>query len=263
MRLDAQARRSAYYFVAGCALAALILVSREDFVTHALQDAHIAITGSSTVARLYADESFDATGSHGYNIGRANSLYTRAALLNPHEPLVAYQRGRIAFLEGRFADAERLFSQEIETSQFPPPAVYYMRALNRAFREDFLGAARDYEIYFSKTPAGWASINDYSWVLIQLGLYSAAEEALRWGIDGWPDNPWLLNSMASALYEQKKYSEAKKYVELAQQEVRHITNMEWRIAYPGNDPQMAPQAIEEFARAVGENRTKVSEALAK
>ena len=262
MKLDARTRTLSYCFAAGCVLVVGIFMLREESVQYRLQDAHISMTGSAAVARAYGDASFNATYSGSYDIKRAKVLYERAARLNPLEPLLAYQSGRIAFLEGRFPDAEMFFDYEIEKNSSHPPAVYYMRALNRAFMGDFLGASKDYEIYFTKTPAGWASINDYSWVLIRLKLYGAAEEALSWGLQGWPTNPWLLNSMATTLYEQKKYAEAEEYVGRALREVGKITDQEWHTAYPGNDPRMAPQAIEEFMQAVSENSTKIAEALA-
>ena len=122
---------------------------------------------------------------------------------------------------------------------------------------DYLGAASDYETYFKVTPANWAGINDYSWVLLKADLPEGALAALDWGLKRWPENAWLLNNRATALFELGRYDEAKITAQKAKIAVDALTPEIWTNAYPGNDPLVAPQGLDEFKRASQENLNKI------
>src|SRR6185503_4009828 len=96
-------------------------------------------------------------------------------------------------------------------------------------------------------------INDYSWVLLKADLPEAAHNALSWGLTQWPDNPWLLQNEATALYELGRFKEAAQAAAKAKVGVEKLTTEDWLIAYPGNDPAIAPQGLAQFKKATEEN----------
>jgi tetratricopeptide (TPR) repeat protein len=196
-----------------------------------------------------------------YDITEAQYYLEKALELEPKMPLVRHQLGRIAFIEGNFTEALSLLDQEINLSSKPDPSSYYVRALIKGYMGDYPGAAKDYEQYFSITPATWGSINDYSWVLMKDNLPEGAHEALAWGLKQWPGNAWLLSSHAIALYELRRYAEAKESAEAALVAIDKLTPQDWLVAYPGNDPKIASVGIETLRNSVLGNLKKINEKL--
>jgi tetratricopeptide (TPR) repeat protein len=128
---------------------------------------------------------------------------------------------------------------------------------------NYLGAAEDYEHYFKIAPANWAGINDYAWVLLKANLPHDALAALNFGLKQWPDNPWLLNNKTTALYELGRFAEAAQTATKATDAVQQVGIFDWLMAYPGNDPSIAPEGVAQFKKAVADNQRLVQAAILK
>lgn len=208
----------------------------------------------------YGSQYFNANDPREYNIDRAEYYFTAAAK-DPSLPYVYHELARISFLKGHFDLALARINFQISLHGTSTPNSYYIRALIHGFRGEYVAAARDYETYLRTDPNNWAAINDYAWVLLKEEKYADALVALDWGLLSWPENPWLLNSRATALFELGRLNEADEAVRAAQKSVASITEAEWSKAYPGNDPLIAPEGVVAFKTAVETNMHTIEAAL--
>jgi tetratricopeptide (TPR) repeat protein len=244
-----------------CALLILAAVIAWEFFGFSFQHIRedIAYHFDHDPADLFAigERHFDAHDPAQYDLPRAIKFFDRTIDLDPSYPNVHHELGRIAFLKSDFPTALMLMDQEFEMNPNPSPATYYVRALIEGYMKNYTAAAQDYEQYFKVTPANWAGINDYSWVLLEADRPKDALAALEWGLAQWPGNAWLLTNEATALYELGRYSEAKKIATEAQAAVDGLTVDIWLNAYPGNDPMVAGQGLQQFKDATHANLEKI------
>ena len=227
------------------------------------EDVMLRFAPSAVRANGYAVKHFDARLPLEYDVDRAYRLFELTRDLDPKYPAVNHQLGRIEFLRGHLKEALALLDTEFVIDADPSPSSYYVRALIKGYLKDYLGAAADYEAYFKVTSANWAAINDYSWVLMEAGLQPGALEALNWGLLQWPGNPWLLNNRAIALYELKRYKEAHESALMALDAISKLTEEDWYMAYPGNDPKVAASGLATFQRTAQENFREIAAAYLK
>jgi tetratricopeptide (TPR) repeat protein len=239
-------------------LAAMLFVYRQHtLVERAQEDVAYFFNPTPERAFEYGLKHFDATVPQEYDIVRAQYFFSEALKKSSDFPLAHYELARIAFLQSEFPLALDLVDQEFTSNPKPPPYVYYVRALIEGYMTDYADAEKDYETYFKITPANWAGINDYSWVLLKDDLPEGAHAALSWGLKQWPNNAWLLSNDATALYELGRYSEAAAMAKKAVPAVNALTEADWLVAYPGNDPQIARQGLDNFKTTTQENLTKI------
>jgi tetratricopeptide (TPR) repeat protein len=180
-------------------------------------------------------------------------LFEQAERLDPALPFVQHQLARIEFLEGDFPEALARISTEIESRSDPSPSSYYIRGLVLGFMGRWDDAAIDYEQYLRADPSNWAAINDYAWVLLKAGKAGDALAAADAGLEYWPDNPWLLNSKASALFELGALDGAYESARRAHEAAARVTESDWLEAYPGNDPLIAGDGVAALRSAIEEN----------
>jgi len=231
-------------------------------VVHAREDAMLTFAPSAERAYEYGNRHFSALTEIDYDVARAKELYFVAARINPDHPGLQHQLARIDFLEGNYVRGLKRINREIRTHGDENPNALYVKALLLGFNGQYGKAAAVYEKYFSMTPANWGAINDYSWVLLKAGKPDAALEALEWGLAQWPKSPWLLHNKAIALYELGRYEEAADAAHSAARGITALTEHDWLMAYPGNDPMLAPQGLHSFRNAVLGNQVKIIERLA-
>lgn len=236
-----------------CFLVVATYLVRPQVFLNLKEDVVFLADPSAATAFAYAERHFNATDPAHYDMGRAEYYFNKAISIDPHYPAAYHELARIAFLKNDLYVAHVYINKELDVNPSPSPATYYIRALIKAYRKDYLGAAGDYEIYFTKTPANWAGMNDYAWVLLQANLPDRALEALDWALAEWPDNAWLLNNRATALYELGRYEESVRDALAAKPSVEALTVADWLTAYPGNDPLIAPQGLAAFKEAASQN----------
>jgi tetratricopeptide (TPR) repeat protein len=212
-----------------------------------------------TAERAYAlgIKHFDGLSSKEFDVSRAETFFDDALTINPNYPMAHYQLARIAFLRSHFNTALFLVSEEFAANPHPDTSIYYLRALIEGYAGDYTEAEKDYEMYFKVTPANWAGINDYSWVLLKDNLPEGAHAALTWGLKQWPENAWLLTNDATALYEMGRYEEAAAQAKKAIPAVSALSVNDWLNAYPGNDPLIAEEGLASFKKDSEENLQKI------
>ena len=241
---------------------AIFLIKNPLIPTEIGEDLALLADPRADRAYEYGVKHFDAIDARQYDIDRSEDLFNYTLRLDPSHPYAYHELARIAFLRGDQEHALMLINKEFEVNPKPMPASYYIRALIKGYMGDYLGAADDYETYFKVTSANWAAINDYSWVLLKAGDPADAHHALSWGLAAWPDNPWLLANESIALYELGRVKEADAMVRKAQAAVGRISELGWRIAYPGNDPAIASTGLANFRAAVAGNLETIERATA-
>lgn len=246
--------RAAFAFALVITLLVFIFSPRP--ITEAREDLMLALAPSAARATSYGDAHFNAMDPRAYDIERAEKMYRAAEEMDAAYPTLQHQLARIEFLRKNFPAALGHIDREIELYAKENPNSYYIRALILGYMGRYMDAAADYETYFKLAPANWAGINDYAWVLLKARLPEGALAAVEWGLNEWPDNPWLLHNKVIALYELGRFKEAATTAEAAIAAVETISREGWLLAYPGNDPLSAPQGLASFKQAVAENAAK-------
>lgn len=253
--------RSARLTLSILVLTALLWLLAPQVLLDAYVSSMYAIAPSAERAYRFGTKHFDATHPDDYDLERAEYFFNEGLKRDADMPFVHHQLARIAFLKGNFPLAMRHINTELETNPDPSPSSYYVRGLIEGFMGKYNDAAKDYEAYLRADPNNWAAINDYAWVLLKDKRYRDALVALDWGLITWPENPWLHNSRATALFEMGRLEEALEAAEAASRAMSSVTEASWLQAYPGNDPLIAPQGIEAFRKAVEENMHTISLAI--
>jgi tetratricopeptide (TPR) repeat protein len=256
-------KRDTFHLQVGVVVAALLLVALLLFprtVTNAFEDVGFAFDPSPARAFDLGEKHFNAMDAHNYDVVRAEYFFNIAAK-DQSIPYINHELARVAFLKGDFDLALARINLQISLHGTSTPNSYYIRGLIQGFRGDYAAAARDYEAYLRTDPKNWAAITDYSWVLIKDKRYKEALVALDWGLIYWPENPWLHNARATALFELGRLDEARAAVEAASRAMVSVDEAAWLTAYPGNDPLIAARGVAEFQGAVEDNMHTIQAAV--
>ena len=180
-----------------------------------------------------------------YNPKKAARYYQGALFLDADLVHAHYQLSRIYFVEEKLDDALREVNAAISLAPDFGRA-YYMRGLIQGYTNKLDEAEADFKKILELgelepgagklDQGGWAVYNDLSWIQFQKGNYADVEVSARQGLEKYPDNPWLLNSLGLALLNLEKKEEAKAVFGQALQKAEGLTIEDVRRAYPGNDP---------------------------
>ena len=254
----------AFIIVALLGIGALSLVTEETLairVTKLTQFMHAHLSQDASVAYDYGNQRFSAIDKEWYDVEAAEYYFRLAEERDPRLPYVNHQLARIEFLRGDFIDGLVLINRELEVNPDPSPSTYYIRGLIEGFAGLYDMAARDYETYLRADPTNWAAINDYAWVLLKAGRSMDALHATARGLSFFPDNPWLLNSNAIALYEEGFLAEAQEQARRALALTLKLTEEDWLLAYPGNDPRVAREGLDALGDSIRANMLAIREAL--
>lgn len=142
------------------------------------------------------------------------------------------------------------------------PNSYYVRGLIEGYAGDYDAAVRDYGYFLSVDPNNWATANDYAWVLLKADKSKEATKVTGDALKIHPDNAWLLATRAIALYEIGDLMGALSTAQRAKVEAAKITEAQWLIAYPGNDPRVAREGIATHQKSIDDNIHKIEAAIA-
>lgn len=216
---------------------------------------------SAERAYSYGRHHFDSGNPAMYDIDRAERFFEEAQQLNSSLPLLNHQLARIAFLQGDFEEALVYINIQIKFHANETMSSYYVRGLIEGYMGNYAAAAKDYEHYLQFDPTNWAALNDYAWVLLKAGRVEDAAVATLKGLEVHPNNPWLLNTNAIALYELGYIPEARHQARAAVKAVSDITEEEWLIANPGNDPRSAQDGIRALQDSVRRNMHTIAVAM--
>lgn len=202
-----------------------------------------------------------------YDLKKARHHFEQALADRPKAyPMAWYQLGRIDFLEGKFDQA--IYKFDVQKKYFGDgvPNVHYMLGLTYGYKARRTGDEEDWRkaeeaflkyLEFDKYDA-WAYV-DLSWVLFSQGRFSDMLPILDNALGNRPDNPWLHNMYGLALMNTGKRDEARGHFEEARKYAAGLTPEEWGRSYPGNDPDLWKEGLEEFQRLIEKNLELVKE----
>jgi tetratricopeptide (TPR) repeat protein len=196
-----------------------------------------------------------------YDLAKAQFFYERAITQNPQgNNLLWYQSGRVDFINGNFDTALLKFEKQREYFGDTVPNVYYMTGLTYAYRarvtdskEDWRKAEEDFQkavSFFPGTP--WPYV-DLAWVYFSQGKFEQMLPLLEKGLSYESNNPWLLNMYGLALLNTGEQKLAHEYFLFAEEMAEKVTVEEWGRSYPGNNPALWAEGLEEFRSLIKKN----------
>ncbi|MEK9183911.1 MAG: tetratricopeptide repeat protein, partial [Patescibacteria group bacterium] len=181
-------------------------------------------------------------GAETYNLNKAEKYFKIASKIEYQFPEVHHQLARIAFLKGDFEQALKEINIQIGIDPNLTTS-YYVRGLINGYTKNFNQAEIDFKKFLSQDANNWAAYNDLSWIYFQKGDYLKTAETARKGLVYNTDNPWLLTSLGTALFNLNKRDEARLTLEKALTIFEHLTATQWQEAYPGNNPAIAEEGL--------------------
>ena len=235
------------------AVVVLALIQYSELLRIGYEEVSLAISPDATRAMSFGDQHFSSKLPGSYNIDAADHFYRVVAKLNPDTPYLYHQFARIAFLRGKYGSAMIAIDKQIAKTGDSFPNAYYMRGLIEGFNGDYSHSESDYRTYLAHDPTNWAATNDLAWVLLRDDKPQEALDAIDKVFRHWQNNPWLLNSRATALRELGRNAEALVAIQAASHEVAKVSPSDWLLAYPGNDPMIAENGLESLKGAIAAN----------
>lgn len=228
--------------------------------SYLVEDASFLLDPSASRALKIGESHLDAKDPRDYDFARAEHFLRIAYSMDHELPLVNLDMARVAFLKGDFVDAMRSINAQILLTGDEQPNAYYIRGLIEGYMGNYDGSIRDYSHYVSLDPHNWAAVNDLAWALLKAGRSIEAASITGRALNEAPDNPWLLNTNAIALYEMGDTRQAAAKSLAAIKAAEKLSVHEWLVAYPGNDPRIAAQGILSLQRSALENMHMIGEA---
>jgi tetratricopeptide (TPR) repeat protein len=226
-----------------CATAAVAFFLFRPHVNLLAERISVTLMPSAERAFAYGVKHFDAREPDVYNVEAAEWFYRKAFSIEPDLFYLRHELARIAFLKGDFEEAMEHINAHIDLYGNRAPNSYYIRGLIEGYMGAYDDSIADYALFLAYEPGNWAAINDYAWVLLKAGKNREAVVATAGGLALFPDNPWLLNTNAIALYEIGLYEAAYEQALKAIRAVSTVTEHQWLVAYPGNDPRVAAEGV--------------------
>jgi tetratricopeptide (TPR) repeat protein len=220
----------------------------------------------SVLALRMGEYYFNWGNTGAYDIEKAERYLLRSVAIDDNTIGVHYHLGRIAFLNGKFNRALSEFEKELELLdgqiwiEYYYPAVY-MQGLTHGFAKNFNQSAFWFEHLIAdnvEDPRSWAYYTDLAWVYFQQGRFEELLSLTKEAITRYPNNPWVLNMHALGLMNAERDVEAHRVFLQAKREVEKMEPGEWGLAYPGNNPNVYAQGLEEMKQTIMENIETVS-----
>jgi tetratricopeptide (TPR) repeat protein len=207
---------------------------------------------SAEKALAYGGRHLNASSRALYDIDRTEMWFRTAERMEAELPLLNHQLARVTFLRGNLGEALFYIEKEIQLGNHKSNA-HYMRGLIQGYLGNYTEAAKSYEKYLVDNPQNWAGLTDYAWVLLKAKRFEDARDATERGLMVFPDNAWLLNTSAIALYELGDLSLALERAQKAVAATEKLTESDWLHAYPGNDPAIAHEGLATLRKSAVDN----------
>lgn len=217
------------------------------------EDFAYLINPTADRAFAYGERHFSAPDVQEYDINRAKTFFLLAVRSNPELPYIHHELARIYFLKGNYQSALAEINIQISAQGDNVSSSYYVRGLIEGFMGNYPASIKDYAHYIKIDPYDWAAINDYAWVLLKYNRPVDALTITNIAVTYFPNNPWILNTNATARYETGDIAGARIKIEAAQNALQTLTQATWLRAYPGNDPAIAQAGINSFKKSVQNN----------
>lgn len=172
-----------------------------------------------------------------YNVTLAQFFYSRAV----HSPIseapefAHYQLSRTYFIQGFFNRAIEEANTEILL--YPEnKRTYYILGLTYGYMNREEEAIESFSEFIKHYPSSWAAHNDKAWLQFQIGDIEGAITTLE-PLSG-NLNPWIQNTWGTLLMNSGRTEEARDAFLRARDLISEMSEYEWGMAYPGNDPRI-------------------------
>lgn len=199
-----------------------------------------------------------------YSLPIAEIAYTRASKLldenNKPTPWSFYQLGRIAFIKGDLHLALLYFKKELD--YYPNHTkVYYMKGLTLGYMGRGKEGIEAFKFYTQNTSDSWASFNDLAWLQFRAGDFSGALETIEPVAKAQPYNPWVANTYGVLLMNLGRLDEAKESLSKGQETLSSMTEADWGMAYPGNNPRIYENGLSQMKESLDSNQKLIEKKL--
>jgi tetratricopeptide (TPR) repeat protein len=191
-------------------------------------------------------------GSDFYSTTLAEYAYAWAGFRQYPIQLLSYQRGRIAFIEGRFDTAIWFFEKELEYFSNTDQA-YYMLGLTYGYTHREFKGIEAFTTFIERHPDNWPSRNDLAWLYFRVGALEEAYRTILPAAQLYGGTPWVENTYGVMLLNKGMKKEAHDAFQRGLATLNLMTNEDWGIAYPGNDPRVYEQGLEQMKQSFLEN----------
>lgn len=190
-----------------------------------------------------------------YNVTLAQFFFKRAAspLFGNTPPLTHYQLSRTYFIQGEFEKA--IYHADKELELYPENCrTYYIRGLTYGYMNNLDKAIEDFEAFnASCVKNSWAGHNDLAWFYFRKGDIQKMLATIEPMVTLYETNPWVQNSYGIALLNTGKYKEAAQAFQKAGIIANLMTEKDWGVAYPGNNPKIYQKGLEAMRSSILEN----------
>jgi tetratricopeptide (TPR) repeat protein len=198
-----------------------------------------------------------------YNVTLAQFFFKESS--NPSfgnpAPFAHYQLSRTYFIQGDLADA--YYEAEKELALYPDHLqTYYVLGLTYGYMNDDQKAINAFGKFIEWKPASWAARNDRAWLQFRTGDVDGALATLA-PVAKATSIPWVQNTYGTLLMNKGQYAEARNAFLHAKTVADAMTNREWGIAYPGNDPRIFGTGLQAMRDSIDSNLRLVNEKLGK
>lgn len=199
-----------------------------------------------------------------YDIDWAETFYSLADDSDNKKVMwLNYQLSRIHFIRGNLDVAIKYADKELEIHP-TNCRTHYIRGLAYAYMDTEKSldkAISDFETFNKCFPGTWAGHNDLAWFWFRKGNMEKVIEVAEEVTGKYPDNPWIQNTYGTALMNVGRLAEAKKAFEAAKKSADVMTQSDWGIAYPGNDPSIYSKGLDAMRKSINENLKILNEGI--
>lgn len=173
-----------------------------------------------------------------YNVTLAQFFFMRSAypVFGTAIPFAHYQLSRTHFIQGDLLAAISEAEKELEL--YPDNIrAYYVLGLTYGYMNEAEKAIEAFSRYIQTDPMSWAARNDKAWLQFRIGDIDGALATIE-PVSHDIGNPWVQNTYGTLLMNKERLAEAKQSFAYAKKAADAMTEQEWGISYPGNDPRI-------------------------
>lgn len=192
-----------------------------------------------------------------YNVEIAQRLFFFSAypLIIEAPEFAHYQLSRTYFITGQFDLAVEEAKKELEL--YPDnKRTYYILGLTYGYMNREQEAIVAFSSFIDANPSSWAARNDKAWLQFRIGDVDGALSTIEPVSE--IRNPWIQNTKGTLLLNSGRLEEAEEAFMLAAEIVEAMTEEEWGMAYPGNDPRIYATGLSAMRTSIADNLSLVA-----
>jgi tetratricopeptide (TPR) repeat protein len=194
-----------------------------------------------------------------YNVTLAQFFFKNAAypIFGRPAEYAHYQLSRTYFIQGDLYTALAEARKELEVFPYHTRS-YYILGLTFGYLNREKEAIEAFTVFIQANPNSWAARNDKAWLQFRIGDIDGALATIG-PITSDIGNPWIQNTYGTLLLNKKRYNEAREAFLHAKQITDSMTEEEWGVAYPGNDPRIYATGLNAVRTSIRNNLALLNE----